>query len=254
MKTIFSMVILVIIFTVPLAANDNSWETYELIDRLLTLPGPSAPVIHENWAIFTASSDFRRVGVAFSHENFANVHWFRQLIVPQDRLNAPIPPGQRHPDPFKDSGILFYIHEIPEFIEELEYRIVINGLWIADPLNPITRRDAVSGLVVSVLPVPPRIVTFNPLRGLPAGLNFSFNGPPGEIVTVAGNFNEWDPFMYQLREYPAGVYSITIPLPPGTYQYVFFHRGERFTDPKNPRRIYSRDGGAASVIVVPASY
>jgi hypothetical protein len=57
--------------------------------------------------------------------------------------------------------------------------------------------------------------------------------------------------MYELREGPAGVYSINIPLPPGRYQYVFFNRGERYVDPYNPHRIYSRDGTAASEIVVP---
>jgi len=57
--------------------------------------------------------------------------------------------------------------------------------------------------------------------------------------------------MYELKEEPAGVYSINISLPPGTYHYVFFHRGRRYVDPYNSRRIYSKDGSAASVIVVP---
>ena len=249
MKTIFSMVLFTIIAAFPLTAD---WEkSYELIDRLLTIPGPSAPVIHENSVIFTASSDFRRVGVAFAHEDFSNVHWFRPLLVPQDPLNAPIPPGRKHPDPFIDSGILFHVFQVPEHINELEYRLVMNGLWTVDPANNLSRRDPVSGLSLSVLSIPPRHLNPNPLRGLPAGLNFSFNGPSGEIVTVAGNFNGWDPFMYELREFPTGVYSITIPLPPGVYQYVFFHGGRRYVDPYNPRRIYARDGSAASEIVVP---
>jgi hypothetical protein len=57
--------------------------------------------------------------------------------------------------------------------------------------------------------------------------------------------------MFELKEGPAGVYSITIPLPSGSYQYVFFHRGRRYSDPNNPRRVYARDGSAASVIDVP---
>jgi hypothetical protein len=249
MKTIKALVLFAIISTVPLAAD--LWESYEIIDRLLTLPGPVAPVIHDDFVIFTASSDFRRVGVAFAHEKFSNVHWFRPLFISQDRLNAPIPPGQREPDPFKNSGILFHVFQVPENLNELEYRLVINGLWTVDPANNYTRRDPVSGLALSVLPVPARRITPNPLRGLPAGLNFSFNGPPGEIVTVAGSFNNWDPFMYELKEHPAGVYSITIPLPPGAYQYVFFNRGERFVDPYNPRRVYARNGAAVSEIIVP---
>jgi hypothetical protein len=56
--------------------------------------------------------------------------------------------------------------------------------------------------------------------------------------------------MYELREGPAGNYTINIPLPPGKYQYVFFHRGERYLDPYNTNRIYSKDGRIASEIVL----
>jgi 1,4-alpha-glucan branching enzyme len=128
---------------------------------------------------------------------------------------------------------------------------VVNGLWTTDPLNPQTRRDLASGLSFSVLHLPQRPSRPNPASGLPEGLRFSFRGPPGEVVTVAGCFNNWDPFMFELREGPAGYYSLLIPLPPGTYQYLFFHRGQRLTDPYNPNRIFARDGRAASVIVVP---
>ena len=229
----------------------DNWETYELIDRLLTLSGPGAPEIIDNMVIFTASSNLRRVGVAFAHENFSNVYWFRQLLIPQDPLDAPIPPGKKVPDPYKDSGIQFYVYQVPENINELEYRLIINGLWTVDPANSQTRRDPVSGLTWSVLLIPLRPSTPDPLKGLPEGLIFSFKGPPGETVTVAGNFNGWDPFMYELKEGPAGIYSINVPLPPGAYQYVFFYRGQRYVDPNNPNRIYSRDGSAASVIVIP---
>ena len=248
MKTIVTFVLLIMISAFCWAAD---WETYELIDRLLTLPGPGAPVIFEDAVIFTASSNVRRIGVSFAHENFSNVYWYRQLLIPQDRLSAPIPEGKKEPEPYIDSGYQFYIYEIPNNIRELEYRLVINGLWTVDPTNPQTRRDPVSSLFLSVISLPQRTVKPNPLNGLPNGLDFSFTGPPGENVTVAGNFNNWDPFMYQLKEGPEGVYSINIPLPSGIYQYVFFHRGQRYLDPNNPRRIYSRDGSAASEIVVP---
>ena len=228
----------------------DDWESYEVVNQLLSIHSPSAPVIVENYVIFTADSALRRVGVAFAHENFANVYWFRPLIIPQDRLNNQFDPLISS-GTYMNSGIQFHVYQIPVNLRELEYRLVVNGLWTIDPFNPQSRRDPVSGLSMSVLSLPYRGVTPNPLNGLPEGLNFSFRGPPGEIVTVAGSFNGWDPFMYQLREYPEGVYSITIPLPPGTYQYVFYHRGQRYVDPYNPRRIYTREGSAASEIVVP---
>ena len=258
MKTIITFVLFISFAVFSWAADSESsraadWETPEIIDLLLLLPGPGAPVIYENKVIFTAPSDFRRVGVAFAHENFFPIYWFRQLLVPQEQENAPVSRGRRgRTEPtFRDSGIQFHVFQAPEDLRELEYRFIINGLWTIDPHNPITRRDPASGLVWSVVSIPPRPLRPNPLRGLPNGLEFTFRAPPGEVITVAGNFNGWDPFMYELREGPAGVYSITIPLPPGTYQYVFFRRGQRFIDPYNTRRMYSRDGNVVSEIIVP---
>jgi hypothetical protein len=250
MKRILTLVLIAQISVFSLSAEVD-WENYELVNTLLTLPGPGEPLIFENLVIFTAHSSLRRVGVAFAHENFDNVYWYRQLMVRQDPQNAPIPPGKKGPDPFKDSGIQFYIFEVPEHINELEYRLIINGLWTTDPVNSRIRRDPVTGLSFSVLPFNHKPLRPDPLKGLPQGLLFTFNAPPGEIITVAGDFNNWDPFMYELKEGPAGVYTINIPLPSGTYQYVFFYRGQRYTDQNNPKRIYARDGRAASVLVVP---
>ena len=243
--------IILFAMTASFAWAADDWESYQLVQRLLTLQKPGAPVIYEDYVIFTASSDLRRVGVAFAHEHFSRVYWFRKLLNPQDPIGAPIPPGKKFPDPYKDSGLQFHVYQIPEEVKELEYRLIVSGLWVTDPANPKMRKDPVSGLYWSVLSLPPRIPSPDPLRGLPKGLYFSFKGPPGETVTIAGDFNGWDPFMYELNEYPQGVYSINISLPPGKYQYVFFHQGQRFVDPYNPRRIYSRDGSAASEIVIP---
>ena len=252
MKTIFTVILFTIIASFSWA---DDWESYQLVQELLNLPGPGAPKIFEDSVIFTASSGFRNVGVAFAHENCSQIYWFKKLMVPQEQnplFGAPSPPpGKLFLDPYKDSGMLFHVFQVPDNVKVLEYRLVINGLWTVDPQNPNMRKDPISGLIWSILPIPQRAQAHDPLKGLPEGLNFSFKGPPGEIVSIGGNFNGWDPFMYELKEAPAGVYSITLPLPPGTYQYVFFHRGERLTDPYNPRRVYARDGSSASEIIVP---
>jgi hypothetical protein len=248
MKTIKICAFFVMIASFSWAAD---WETYDLIDRLLTIREPSAPVIHGDFVIFTAASSLRRMGVAFAHESFSDIHWYTQLAVSQDRMNMIILPGEKFPSPYKDSGLQFFVLQVPDYLREVEYRLVINGLWTIDPANPKFRRDPVSGLSMSVVSMPLRPANYNPMNGLPEGLDFNFFGPPGETVTVAGSFNGWDPFMYELREGPAGHYSLKIPLPPGIYQYVFFHRGQRFTDPHNPRRSYARDGSAASEVVIP---
>jgi len=252
MKTIRILAFFTIIASFfPAAASAENWETYDVIEHLLTLSKPASPIVHGDYVVFTADSSLRRVGVAFAHENFANIYWFRLLMRSLDPLTAPIRPGQEAPDSYGDSGIKFHVYEVPENLKELEYRFVINGLWTVDPNNNQMRRDPVSGLTMSVVHMRERHIKPNPLNGLPEGLIFTYNGPPGEIITIGGTFNSWDPFMYELKEGPAGVYKILLPLPSGTYQYVFFFRGQRYVDPENPRRIYARDGSAASEIVVP---
>jgi len=191
------------------------------------------------------------VGVSFFHEDFAVVYWFKKLIIANDLLYAPIPPDKESPDPYKDSGLQFYVYKVPQRIKELEYRLIVNGLWTTDPNNPKIKWDPVSGLNLSVLQMPSRPSRPNPLDSLPEGVTFTFKGAPGETVTVAGSFNSWDPFMYEMRETSAGVYTLTLSLPPGTHQYVFFCKGLRIVDSLNPRRSYARDGKAASVIDVP---
>jgi hypothetical protein len=56
--------------------------------------------------------------------------------------------------------------------------------------------------------------------------------------------------MYELREVSPGRYTLSLPLPAGTYQYTFFYRGERRLDPTNPSRVYTREGKAANEAAV----
>ncbi|GHV54250.1 hypothetical protein AGMMS49579_14470 [Spirochaetia bacterium] len=249
MKTItFNAAILLLVIAGSIGAADI--ESSQFIDHMKSLSGPVAPEIYEDSVIFTAPSSNHRVGIAFAHEGFAKVHWLQQFLVSQDPLDAPIPQGKTVPDPYMDSGLRFLVYQIPKNFLELEYRMVIDGLWTTDPANPASRKDSRSGLTLSVLSLPVKPPAPSPYSGPKGSLSFSFKGPPGETVTVAGSFNNWDPFMYELVENPAGTYSLTIPLPPGIYQYVFFHRGERYLDPYNFRRAYAKDGTTASEAVI----
>ena len=224
-------------------------ESYEFIDYLMSLPGPRSPVIMQDSVIFFASSSYRRVGISFAHEGFSKVHWMRKLVVPKDL--AGISDKERakmNPmDLFEDSGILFHVQVIPEGIANMDYRMVIDGLWTGDPLNP-QGVSGIGGICNSRVALPTQ---YRPIPSPPQGvMRFTFTAPPGEKITVGGSFNNWDPFMYELKETGTGNYSLTLQLPPGTYQYVFFYRGERYTDPYNPYRVFTNDGKAVSQTVI----
>ena len=225
-------------------------DSFLFIDHLMQLEGPEKPRIIEDAVVFTASSSYRRVGIAFAHEGFGKIYWFRRLLVSNENAGPWInekPPSDMH----RDSGILFYVYSIPENLKgDLEYRLIIDGLWVKDPLNPDFRTDPGSGISRSVVPIYNIKRPDSPNRGPEGTLTFTYYAPPGETVTVAGSFNRWDPFMYELKETSPGRYTLSLSLPPGTYQYTFFHRGERRLDPNNPIRIYTLEGKAANEATV----
>jgi len=238
MKQVITAVFLIICIGILGAAD---LESYEFIDTLLNLRGPAAPVVYDDAVIFTAPSSWRRVGISFAYEDFSRVYWLKQLLYPRDPAEIT---GRRNVSPYQDSGMLFHVQIIPENIGDLDYRMVIDGLWTTDPMNPVTVAGT-GGIYNSRVSMPARLRAPLP-DASPGLLSFTFYAPPGEKITVGGNFNNWDPFMYEMKETGNGIYSLYLALPPGTYQYVFFHRGERHLDPVNPDRIYTKDGKPAS--------
>ncbi|MDR0525429.1 MAG: glycogen-binding domain-containing protein [Spirochaetaceae bacterium] len=243
MKTITAVLLLSVIIGTSDAIDT---ESYQFIDHLLGITEPGRPDMFEDGIIFTASSSYTRVGIAFAHEGFAQVHWFRKLVHPGEAS-----PDKKEKSPiYIDSGLLFYVLTLPPEMRTVEYRMIINGLWTTDPLNPISRIDPESGIAHSIVLVPGSPQKDILLTPPPGCFVFRYSGISGETITVAGNFNGWDPFMYELQETSPGRYALTLPLPSGTYQYVFFRWGERFPDPANRQRVYTKDGKIASVAVV----
>ncbi|GHU29907.1 hypothetical protein FACS1894172_02020 [Spirochaetia bacterium] len=239
--TIVTVLLSVIIGT----AGALDVESPQFINHLLSIHKPGKPELYEDAVIFTAPSSYRRVGVAFAHENFSTVHWLQKMVSPE--MN---PVLQKQGIMYNDIGLMVFVWKIPETVQELEYRLVIDGLWTVDPANPVQRFDRDSGLMLSVLPVAVERKASAAFEDPVNALKFTFQAERGATINVAGTFNNWDPFMYQLIETSPGMYSLTLPLPPGTYQYVFICRGERTLDPNNQTRVYDKNGRAVSQATV----
>lgn len=84
-----------------------------------------------------------------------------------------------------------------------------------------------------------------PARQLAPGPNLTADGvvfvfkPEGggtKKIFLAGNFNEWKPDnpQYLMTADATGAYTITVKLPPGTYQYKFVADGQWIKDPFAP--------------------
>ena len=82
-------------------------------------------------------------------------------------------------------------------------------------------------------------------------VTFTFHGDAGKQVYVAGEFNNWDPtakmLAYKARQ---GLYTATIKVPAGSYQYKFVVDGTWCADPENANFVANDQGTFNSVVEV----
>lgn len=162
----------------------------------------------------------RFVGVAFNYESYSIIHPFQ--------LN--------------ESGIYIYTAEIPEE-REIRYRMIVDSLWMADPLCNKNIKDEY-GIEVSTLKIEePYFVTVSgPLRERSGKTSFSIRSIPDSTVSIVGSFNGWDPYMTPLSESSSGVFTTELKLRDGTYYYYFIVDGKKAMDPMNFFRAINREG------------
>jgi 1,4-alpha-glucan branching enzyme len=82
-------------------------------------------------------------------------------------------------------------------------------------------------------------------------VTFTIHAEKGKDVFVAGEFNDWNPtakkMAYKSRE---GIYTATIKLAIGTYQYKFVIDGVWCADPENVESVANDQGTFNSIITV----
>ncbi len=197
----------------------------------LDRPGP--PMVRDGWLILSLGGVHRFVGAAFEHEGFAVMHPFE----------------------VNEKGVFVLTWKIPvEFSPRFAYRLNVDGAWIADPYNPLRAPPDGSGVDVSLVNLPripgdvPGVYRVLDADGKTA--HFLFKAPPGESVSVAGSFNNWDPFTHQLEETSPGVYTLSMALPPGVNLYCYVWRGKFLPDPLNDAKASDRYDRVVSVLLV----
>jgi len=94
------------------------------------------------------------------------------------------------------------------------------------------------------------------------GIRFYYKAPAARQVNVAGEFNNWvgtsdgrlDPNIDPMSDPDGdGIWEITLPLPPGRYQYKYLvDQVDWQEDPGNPETTDDGFGGKNSILVVPS--
>ena len=68
--------------------------------------------------------------------------------------------------------------------------------------------------------------------------------PDAKTVALAGDFNEWDPMRTPLQRTSSGAWTVTIPVAPGRYEYMFVVDGEQWI--ADPFAVEQNDDGFGS--------
>lgn len=173
-----------------------------------------------------------------------------------------------NPRPMKRNEFGIYYVLIPlreieegEIVRTYRYKFHVDGLWTEDPTHPNRREDGMGGFAsvyqldqlevdrfASVRqlrenrrpgPYDQRLVEFavheTALR------NLLENGRDVRNVSIAGNFNNWNPESDFLERGNDGIYRLRLRLNPGDYHYKLVVDGRWVLDPFNPRTMYHRD-------------
>ena len=115
------------------------------------------------------------------------------------------------------------------------------------PGNPATARvpNAVPATAVS------RAESRRPLQADERPVQFVFVAKDARMVTIAGDFNDWNATATPLRRAGAeGVWSIVLPLQPGRHLYSFVVDGRRWVPDAEAPRAPEDEFGESSVVLV----
>lgn len=233
MKKIPVLLIFITLFlTTAFSEQSISLDSYQkLVESIVRI---EAPKIKDGHIIFTSTAK-RHIGIAFSHEDYKHIHSFKKL-------------SQRELYERKEP-IFFYIFQIPDELAEIKYRLVIDGLWSSDPLNQNIVFDHTHSMSVSCVDVPYKKEYKTEVTNKNS-VKFTYFGESKKKIRLAGSFNNWDPFMYDLIEVAPGRYELNLNLPAGTWFYAYFSGSTQIPDNTNKNYVYTADGRVASVITV----
>ncbi|MGP1587740.1 MAG: isoamylase [Treponemataceae bacterium] len=241
-KKISAFLLLLLIFHSAFALTED--EEYYVQNLITDLTKVQAPKVSEGFVIFTADKNSRFTGIAFDFEGYKTVHPFYRNISYDIDLKP-------------QDSILFYICKIPEKVRKITYRLVIDGIWTTDPVNPNKFYDYEADTYLSYVEIlTPELrkteKLFKPQEssGEKNLVNFVYQGKAGQRIRLGGNFTNWDSYIYELKETKEGFYEISLYLPPGLYYYNFYKGTSSFLDSTNPKKAYTDDGRIVSAIEI----
>jgi len=81
-------------------------------------------------------------------------------------------------------------------------------------------------------------------------VTFSLTAPRAKDVCLTGTFNNWDINKHHMKKSNDGVWTKTVVIPPGTYEYKYLVGDEWSHDTANKHITYNEHGTLNSIITV----
>jgi Carbohydrate-binding module 48 (Isoamylase N-terminal domain) len=136
---------------------------------------------------------------------------------------------------------------------------------MVSPLGGLAMAAVLTGVVLigrAQLAVPTRDTNETPAQLVPVSaartgetIQFVLVAPAATSVALLGDFNDWNADLTPMRSTDGGgVWSVTVPLTPGRYRYVFLVDGEQWVpDPTAPPALDDDFGRPNSVLTIGGS-
>jgi 1,4-alpha-glucan branching enzyme len=150
-----------------------------------------------------------------------------------------------------DSGIWYYFLPADESGRGITYKYIVDSILVRDPLNP-DRVDDRMGSYLSVadpaVKTEGKHVTWRKIGD--STIEFRLYRPEASLVSLVGDFNNWNPEDDLLSKGNNGIWRLRKKLFRGVYRYKFIVDGEWLPDIYNSRSASDDTGEICSVIEI----
>lgn len=148
-------------------------------------------------------------------------------------------------------GVWVYLLTKGDPRKPVKYKFLVDGIWTSDPQNPRRMYDG-NGSYVSAVDAPERQegerVSYRLVsRNL---VEFRIFKPQATLISVVGDFNNWNPENDILERTDGGIWRIRKRLSNGVYRYKFIVDGRWVPDYFNSNSASDEVGGICSVLRV----
>lgn len=131
------------------------------------------------------------------------------------------------------------------------YKLMVDNIIIADPLNKNKDRDEIGGYF-SFFELKADIEPFKtnpkPLGG--GYYEFRYKDLRAERVILTGSFNHWNPYEIELKREFGGMWRTKIFLPKGKHYYYFIVDDQVTPDPMNMKTLRDKHGNVVNILEV----